>query len=72
MLGINDHNKDPMIKTYRRLNLLKLMKCINPLGPHGALKHHFKSLKTDLILLKLRVLNENFHETGLPIHGNLF
>ena len=29
MLRINDHNNDPMIKMYRRLNLLKLIKCIN-------------------------------------------
>ena len=28
----------------------------NPLGPHDALKHHFKSLKTDLIFLQLGVL----------------
>ena len=27
-----------------------------PLSPHDALKHHFKSLKTDLILLQPRVL----------------
>ena len=25
---------------------------INPLSPHDALKHHFKSLKTDLIFLQ--------------------
>ena len=43
----------------------------NPLSPHDALKHHFTYLKTDLIFLLLRVFfNENFHETGLPIHGN--
>ena len=27
----------------------------NPLSPHDALKHHFTSLKTDLIFLQLRV-----------------
>ena len=27
----------------------------NPLNPHDALKHHFTSLKTDLIFLQLRV-----------------
>ena len=43
---------------------------INPLIPHGALKHHFTSLKTDLIFLQIRAFYENFHETGLPIHGN--
>ena len=29
---------------------------INPLGPHDALKHHFTSLKTDLIFLQPRGL----------------
>ena len=38
---------------------------LNPLSPHDALKHHFTFLKTDLIFY-----NENFHETGLPIHSN--
>ena len=28
--------------------------CFNPLSPHDALKHHFTSLKTDLIILQLR------------------
>ena len=28
----------------------------NPFSPHDALKHHFTSLKTDLILLQPRVL----------------
>ena len=42
---------------------------INPLSPHDASKHHFTSLKTDLIFLQLAAL-ENFHEIGLPIHGN--
>ena len=28
----------------------------NPLSPHDALKHHFTSLKTDLIFLQLGVL----------------
>ena len=32
----------------------------NPLSPHDALKHHFTSLKTDLIFLKLRVLDRKF------------
>ena len=41
----------------------------NPLCPHDALKHHFTSLKTDLIFIQ-EILNENFHETGLPTHGN--
>ena len=42
----------------------------NPLSPHDALKHHFTSLKTDLIFLQPRVLEQKFPETGLPIHGN--
>ena len=33
---------------------------INPLSPHDALKHHFTSLKTDLIFLQLRVLERKF------------
>ena len=33
---------------------------VNPLSPHDALKHHFTSLKTDLIFLQLRVLERKF------------
>ena len=33
---------------------------INPLSPHNALKHHFTSLKTDLIVLHPRVLERKF------------
>ena len=43
---------------------------INPFSPHDALKHHFTSLKTDLIFLQQGDLERNFHETNLPIHGN--
>ena len=43
---------------------------VNPLSPHDAIKHHFTSLKTDLIFLQLRVLEYISHETVLPIHGN--
>ena len=32
----------------------------NPLSPHDALKHHFTSLKTHLILLQLRVVEGKF------------
>ena len=32
----------------------------NPLSPHDAIKHHFTSLKTYLIFLKLRVLDRKF------------
>ena len=33
---------------------------INPLSRHDALKHHFTSLKTDLILQQPRVLERKF------------
>ena len=33
---------------------------VNPLGPHDALKHHITSLKTDLIVLQLRVFEQKF------------
>ena len=33
---------------------------INPLSPHDALKHHFTSLKTNLIFQKLWVLERKF------------
>ena len=33
---------------------------VNPLCPHDALKHHFKSLKTDLIFLQPRVIERKF------------
>ena len=45
-------------------------KLFNPLSPHDALKHHFTTLKRQWIFLQPRVLERNFHETGLPIHGN--
>ena len=32
----------------------------NPLSPHDALKHHFASLKTDLIFPQQRVLERKF------------
>ena len=44
--------------------------CINSFNPHDALKHHFTSLKTNLIFLQQRVLERKSHENGLPIHGN--
>ena len=33
---------------------------LNPLSPHDALKHHFTSLKTDLIFQQPTVLEQNF------------
>ena len=41
----------------------KTFQRFNPLSPHDALKHHFTFLKTDLIFLQLRVLEEKIHET---------
>ena len=54
---------------YKRLNQLFLLHLntymlrvyvhytwFNPLSPHDALKHHFTSLKTNLIFLQIRVL----------------
>ena len=40
--------------------LHKLFQRFNPLSPHDALKHHFTSLKTDLILLQLGVLERKY------------
>ena len=42
------------------LNQVQILKLINPLSPHDALKHHFTSLKTDLIFLQPRVLKRKF------------
>ena len=33
---------------------------INPLSPHDALKHHFTSLKTEVIFQQLRILERKF------------
>ena len=41
-----------------------------PYSPYDALKHHSTSLKAYLIFLQSRVLEQNFHKTCLPIHGN--
>ena len=41
------------------------VKVLNPLSPHDALKHHFTSLKTDLIFLQLRVLERKFQSNHL-------
>ena len=35
-----------------------IIRSLNPLGPHDALKHHFTSLKTDLFSLQPRVLEQ--------------
>ena len=42
----------------------------NPLSPHDALKHHFTSLKTYLILLKLRGFRRKISMNLVAIHGS--
>ena len=48
---------------------------LNPLSPHDALKHHFITLKTDLFLLKLTVLEDMNMNIALRRflhnHGNI-
>ena len=44
---------------------------LNPLSPHDALKHHFTSLKTDLISLQLKDLTKHIYESCIPINGNV-
>ena len=43
-----------------KCNISFVLSDINPLSPHEALKHHFTSLKTDLISLQLGVLEQKF------------
>ena len=43
-------------KMFQLLNSQSQIGRVNPLSPHDALKHHFTSLKTDLIFLQLGVL----------------
>ena len=56
-----------LTKTFRHMMIeespmvyVKIVQYFNPLSPHDALKHHFTSLKTDLIFLKPRVLIRKF------------
>ena len=44
----------------RKLRAAIFIYYFNPLGPHDALKHHFTSLKTDLIFLQQSVLERKF------------
>ena len=37
-----------------------LTKRFNPLSPHDALKHHFESIKTNIIFRQQRVLERKF------------
>ena len=42
---------DVIIKGFKSLQWVNRTSGVNPLSPHNALKHHLKSLKTDLIVL---------------------
>ena len=44
----------------RKSGNTKMVNSVNPLSPHDALRHHFTSLKTDLIFLQSRVLERKF------------
>ena len=46
--------------SYEAQPLKRLIKFAYPLSPYDALKHHFTSLKTDLIFLQPRVLEWKF------------
>ena len=45
-------------------NIILGLNMPNPLSPYDALKHHFTSLKTDVIFLQQMAWNENFRGTG--------
>ena len=49
-----------MFKSYLNHLLSSRVLSVNPLSPHDALKHHFTSLKTDLIFIQLGVFNRKF------------
>ena len=49
---LTDHSNAGSASMYHNL----LRSTFNPLSPHDAVKHHFTSLKTDLIFLQQRVL----------------
>ena len=63
-------NQDNLIEICHPLELVSLQRThvklclatavLNPLRPHDALKHHFISLKTDLIFIQPRVLEREF------------
>ena len=72
--GLTNPNASPIethvncLKSTSRYNIIVIgnMDCtwtlltLNPLGSHDASKHHFTSLKTDLIFLQPRVLEQKF------------
>ena len=43
----------------KMIHVLKII-LINPFSPHDPMRHHFTSLKTDLIFLQPRVLERKF------------
>ena len=48
-------------KTTMPMSAMKSKQTVfNPLSPHDALKHHFTSMKTDLIFIQQRVLERKF------------
>ena len=49
-----------LVGTYRYVTVNASNLTLNPLSPHDALRHHFTSLKTDLIFLQPRVLERKF------------
>ena len=56
-----------MTKKYNRYNSAGQGFSINPLSPHDASKHHFASVKNELITYTRGFENDNFHETVLII-----
>ena len=58
LLKNNPSMRQQLLKSYvnGEVNLF------NPLNPHDALKHHFTSLKTDLIFQQPRLLKQKFPE----------
>ena len=57
--GWNKRSFYPPISRRREHETLN-RSCFNPLSPNDALKHHFTSLKTDLIVQSLRFLERKF------------
>ena len=61
-ISINSDQETFMSADDLRINLWHMeitdqsFSILNPLSPHDAIKHHFTSLKTDLIFLQLVVL----------------
>ena len=58
VLGGGGHGSGTQLQLAENLNFF--VQCFNPFSPHDALKHHFTSLKTDLIFLQPGVLERKF------------